>query len=120
MRAEVADINNDGSSELYVFYPLARARHAGRTDRLLSQQQEISERNLPASRQRQPENPKTAEGYQGEDSFAVMENSLVQHFPVYDSADAGAGRTGKMRQVQYTLVASEAAWILREDKVTEF
>lgn len=66
------------------------------------------------------DNPKTAEGYQGEDSFAVVENRLVQRFPVYDSADAGAGRTGKMRQVQYTLVAGEAGWILREDKVTEF
>lgn len=50
----------------------------------------------------------------------MVETTLVQRFPVYDSADAGAGRTGKMRQVQYKLVAGEAGWILREDKVTEF
>lgn len=45
---------------------------------------------------------------------------MGKRFPMYDSADAGAGRTGKMRQVQYRLVASEAGWILREDKVTTF
>lgn len=45
---------------------------------------------------------------------------MGKRFPVYDSADAGAGRAGKMRQVQYRLVAGEAGWILREDKVTAF
>jgi hypothetical protein len=66
------------------------------------------------------DNPKTAEGYQGEDSFAVVENTLIQRFPVYDSADAGTGRTGKMRQVQYRLVPGEAGWVLREGKVAEY
>lgn len=117
VRAEVADINNDGSPELYVF---TRSPGRGMPGELIAysanNKKSLSAIYLPPV----SDNPKTAEGYQGEDSFAVVENSLVQRFPVYDSADAGAGRTGKMRQVQYTLVAGEASWILREGKVTEF
>ena len=66
------------------------------------------------------ENAKTAEGYQGEDEFTVVENALVRRFPVYDSADVGAGRTGKMRQVQYRLMAGEAGWVLSADGVMEY
>ncbi|UVK89186.1 hypothetical protein LOY52_03730 [Pseudomonas sp. B21-051] len=117
VRAEVADLNNDGSPELYVF---TRSPGRGMPGELIAysanKKKSLSEIYLPPV----SDNPKTAEGYQGEDSFSVVENTLVQRFPVYDSADAGAGRTGKMRQVQYTLVAGEAGWILREDKVTEF
>ncbi|MBT9266844.1 PliI family lysozyme inhibitor of I-type lysozyme [Pseudomonas sp. MG-9] len=117
VRAEVADLNNDGSPELYVF---TRSPGRGMPGELIAysanNKKSLSEIYLPPV----SDNPKTAEGYQGEDSFAVVENTLVQRFPVYDSADAGAGRTGKMRQVQYKLVAGEAGWILREDKVTEF
>ncbi|RVD77115.1 PliI family lysozyme inhibitor of I-type lysozyme [Pseudomonas koreensis] len=117
VRAEVADLNNDGSPELYIF---TRSPGRGMPGELIAysanNKKSLSEIYLPPV----SDNPKTAEGYQGEDSFAVVENTLVQRFPIYDSADAGAGRTGKMRQVQYKLVAGEAGWILREDKVTEF
>jgi len=117
VRAEVADINNDGSPELYVF---TRSPGRGMPGELIAysanNKKSLSAIYLPPV----SDNPKTASGYQGEDSFAVVESTLVQRFPVYDSADAGAGRTGKMRQVQYKLVAGEAGWILREDKVTEF
>jgi hypothetical protein len=65
------------------------------------------------------EDAKAADGYQGEDEFAVVENVLVRRFPVYESADAGAGRTGKMREVRYRLMAGEAGWVLRGDGVTE-
>lgn len=75
----------------------------------------LSEIYLPPVR----ENPKTAVGYQGEDEFAVVENALVQRFPVYDSTDADAGRTGKIRQVRYTLLPGEAGWVLRVLGVTE-
>lgn len=96
--------------------PAPRSRPAGRVDRLLGQpQKSLSEIYLPAV----SDNPKTAEGYQGEDAFSVVENKLVQRFPVYDSADANAGRTGKMRQIEYKLMAGEAGWVMREDKVSE-
>ena len=66
------------------------------------------------------ENAKLAEGYQGEEEFAVVENTLVRRFPIYESADVEAGRTGRMRQVQYRLVAGEAGWVLRGDEVSEY
>ena len=88
VRAEVADINNDGSPELYVF---TRSPGRGMPGELIAysanNKKSLSAIYLPPV----SDNPKTAEGYQGEDSFAVVENTLVQRFPVYDSADAGAG-----------------------------
>jgi hypothetical protein len=66
------------------------------------------------------ENAKAAEGYQGEDEFAVVEGVLVRRFPVYESADEGAGRTGRMREIRYRLVAGEAGWVLRGDGVVEY
>lgn len=117
VRAEVADLNNDGSPEIYI---ATRAPGRGMPGGLVAysanNKKSLSEIYLPPV----SDNPKTAEGYQGEDAFAVVENRLVRRFPVYDSADANAGRTGKMRQVLYKLMAGEAGWILREDKVTEY
>jgi len=49
-----------------------------------------------------------------------VENALVRRFPVYESADAGAGRTGKMRQVRYRLEAGEAGWVFRGGEVSEY
>jgi hypothetical protein len=117
VRAEIGDLNNDGSPEIYVF---TRIPGRGMPGELIAysanNKKSLSEIYLrPVS-----DNPNIAEGYQGEDSFAVVENTLVQRFPVYDSTDAGAGRTGKMRQVQYTLVTGEAGWVLRGDKVAEY
>ncbi|VVP76416.1 hypothetical protein PS925_00051 [Pseudomonas fluorescens] len=117
VRAEIADLNNDGSPEIYVFTRISGRGMPGDVIAYsANNKKSLSEIYLPPV----SDNPKIAEGYQGEDSFAVVENALVQRFPVYDSTDASAGRTGKMRQVQYTLVAGEAGWVLREKKVAEY
>jgi hypothetical protein len=116
-RAEVADLDRDGSPEIYVF---ARSPGRGMPGELVAyaanRKKSLSEIYLPAV----SENAKMAEGYQGEEEFAVVENMLVRRFPIYDSADVEAGRTGRMRQVQYRLMAGEAGWVLREGEVTEY
>ena len=116
VRAEVADLDRDGSPEVYVFI---RSSGRGMAGELVAysanRKKSLSEIYLPLV----SDNPKIAEGYQGEDEFAVTENALVQRFPVYDGADAGSGRTEKMRQVQYRLIPGEAGWVLRVSKVTE-
>ncbi|MGG7649292.1 hypothetical protein ACQ4OB_14870 [Pseudomonas sp. ES4] len=117
VRAEVADLDRNGSPEIYVFI---RSPGRGMPGELIAyaanRKKSLSEIYLPPV----SENPKTAVGYQGEDEFAVVENALVQRFPVYDSTDADAGRTGKIRQVQYTLMPGEAGWVLRALGTTEY
>ena len=116
-RAEVADLDRDGSPEIYVF---VRSPGRGLPGELVAyaanRKKSLSAIYLPPV----SEDPKIAEGYRGEDEFAVVENTMVQRFALYDSADASAGRTGKMREIQYRLMPGEAGWILRRQKVTEY
>jgi len=56
----------------------------------------------------------------GHDEFAVIENTLVQRFPIYKKGDSNAKPTGKTRQVQYKITAEEAGWTLKIDKVLEY
>ena len=117
VRAQVADLDRDGSPEIYVF---VRSSARGMAGELIAysanRKKSLSSIYLPPV----SDNPKIAEGYQGEDEFAVTEHALVQRFPVYDGADAGARRTGKVRQVQYRLIPGEAGWLLRISEVTEY
>lgn len=117
VRAAVADLDRDGSPEIYVF---VRSAGRGLPGELIAyaanRKKSLSAIYLPPI----SEDPKAAEGYRGEDEFAVVENALVQRFPLYDGIDAGAGRTGKMRKIQYRLMPGEAGWILKRDGVTEY
>jgi len=76
----------------------------------------LSDINLPA------DDPKSKDlaGFNGGDEFAVVENSLVRRFSLYDGASSDAKKTGKTRQIQYKLKPGEASWQLVVDKVTEF
>ena len=61
--------------------------------------------------------PGAADGYLGQDEFAVLEGVLGRRFPIH--GDGGA-LTGKTRQMQYRLAAGEAGWTLKPDRITEF
>lgn len=116
-RVEVADLDRDGSPEIYIF---VRSPGRGLPGELVAyaanRKKSLSVIYLPPV----SEDPTIAKGYRGEDEFAVVENTLVQRFALYDSADTSAGRTGKMREIQYRLMPGEAGWILRRQKVTEY
>ena len=43
--------------------------------------------------------------------MAVVESEFAHRFPIGE---------GRMRQLQYRLVAGEAGWILKFDRMTEF
>jgi hypothetical protein len=58
-----------------------------------------------------------ADGYWGQDGFAVLEGVLGRRFPIHDESRAPPGR---MRQLQYVLDAREAVWILKVDRILEF
>jgi len=66
------------------------------------------------------DNPDAGGGYMGHDEFAVVENHLLQRFPIYLEGDTNAEPSGGMRQLQYRLIRGEAGWLLVTDKIVEY
>jgi hypothetical protein len=115
--AELADLNADGSPELYVY---VRAAGSGSSGSLAAysanRRRSLSEIALPAL----ADTPGADKGYMGHDQFAVVENRLVRRFPVYKDGDTHAAPTGGVRQLQYKLVPGEAMWQLVVDRIVEY
>lgn len=108
--AEVADLNADGSPELYI-YITSLDKRGSVIAFSANSKKSLSYINLPELTSDQ------ANGYRGGDEFTVIENSFARRFPTYGS-DGRA--TGKIRQFQYRLKAGEASWQLVVENVTEF
>ncbi len=115
--AEVADLNVDGSPELYVYVTSAGSGSYGSLVAYASNKRKsLSEIYLPPLK----ENAKASQGYMGHDEFAVVESTFVQRFPIYRPGDTNAKPTGGTRQLQYKLVPGEAGWILKLDRVVSY
>jgi len=115
--AEVADLNVDGSPEIYVYVTSAGSGSYGSLVAYsANRRKSLSEIYLPPVTQ----DKVASKGYMGHDEFAVVESVLVQRFPVYRDTDANAKPTGGMRQLQYKLVPGEAGWLLQVDRVVEY
>jgi hypothetical protein len=115
--AEVADLNVDGSPEIYIYVTSAGSGSYGSLVAYsANNRKSLSEVYLPPV----SENPKAAAGYMGHDEFAVVESSFVQRFPIYREGDANAQPSGKTRQLQYKLKQGEAGWVLRLDRTVEY
>lgn len=110
-RIEVADINVDGSPELYVY------GFDGNSQTLLAWS---SNKNKSVSQITLPEFGENADGHRGGDEFAVVEGILGRRFPIYPDNQPESKPTGKLRQIQYKLHAGEAGWLLKVDKVIDF
>ncbi len=114
--AEVADINADGSPEIYVYVTsVGSGSYGSLVAYSANQRQSLSEIYLPPVTQ----DKTLSKGYMGHDDFAVVEGVLVRRFPVYHDTDTNANPTGGTRQIQYQLVPGEAGWILKVDRVFE-
>lgn len=118
VKAQVADLNGDGSPELYVF---VRSDGSGSYGRVAAWS---ANRRLSLTEIFVPEpaevSKKAAKGYRGHDEFDIVEGCLVRRFPIYRQGDVNAAPTGKTRQIQYKLHAGEAGWVMRPDKVVDF
>jgi len=115
--AEVGDLNVDNSPEVYVYTQSAGSgSYGGLIAYAANNRKSLSEIYLPPV----AENPEASKGFMGHDEFRVVENTLVQRFPVYKEGDTNAAPTGGTRQLQYKLEAGEAGWVLRVDKVGEY
>jgi hypothetical protein len=111
-RIEAADINTDGSPELYVygFDDTSQTVLAWSANNKKS----LSQISLPDL------DPAQSKGYRGGDEYAVVESILARRFPIYPEDPANTKPTGKTRQIQYKLHPGEAGWLLKADKVIEF
>jgi hypothetical protein len=112
--AEVADLNVDGSPEVYVYVKSTGADAKGSVIAYVANKR----KSLSiASMAPLSDTPIAADGYQGQDEFAVLEGVLGRRFPIHDGSGA---LTGKTRQMQYKLTTGEAGWTLQPDRTTEF
>ncbi|MEI7870435.1 MAG: PliI family lysozyme inhibitor of I-type lysozyme [Candidatus Methylumidiphilus sp.] len=115
--AEVADLNVDGSPEIYVYATSAGSGSYGSLVAYAANKgKSLSEIYLPSLQ----DDAKAAKGYMGHDEFRVVENGLVRRFPVYGDKDTNAQPTGGTRQIQYKLKAGEAGWVLKPARVDNF
>lgn len=114
--AEVADLNADGSPEIYVYVTSAGSgSHGSLVAYSANRRKSLSGIYLPPV----TEDKVASRGYMGHDEFAVGEGVLVRRFPIYRNTDTNANPTGGTRQLQYKLVPGEAGWILKLDKIVE-
>lgn len=113
--AEVADLDVDGSPEIYVYVVGAGAEARGELVAFsANRKKSLSVIALPEL------SAAASDGYRGRDEFAVLENVLGRRFPIFGKDGNPAAPTGRMRQLQYKLEPGEAGWLLRLDRTTEF
>ncbi len=117
MGAEVADLDADGSPELYVY---VQGPGPDRRGSLLAfganKRKSLSLVTLPALDTHRG----AAKGYRGGDEMAVVENRFVRRFPLYGKGGDASRPTGRTRQLLYKLARGEASWVLRLDRMTEY
>jgi hypothetical protein len=111
--AEVADLNGDGSPEIYTYINSAGSGAYGSLAAYAANDKKsLSEIYLPPL----VDDKESSRGYMGHDEFAVVESYLVRHFPIYVKGDTNANPTGGTRQLQYKLKQGEASWVLNLEK----
>ena len=113
--AKVADLNGNGTPEIYVFVQGAGSGSYGELAAYaVTKGSDLSPIYL------QELSGSTAQGYRGHDQFEVVEGCLVRRFPIYNLGDINAKATGGERQICYKLIPGEASWMLRPTSVLKF
>ena len=108
--AQIADINADGSPEIYVYVNSAGSGSYGTLVAYsANNKKSLSGIYLPSLE----DDKKNAVGYMGHDEFKIMKSTLSRSFPVYNDGDANCCPKGGTRQLQYKLIAGEAGWQLK-------
>ena len=114
INAEVEDLNSDGSPELLICTQSIGSGSYGNVYAFsVNNKKSISQVYFQPT----AENKKINQWYMGHDEFSVLENSLIQRFPIYQENDSNANPTGGTRQVSYTLIDGEAMRKLEVNQV---
>ena len=108
--AEVADLNSDGSPEIYVYINSAGSGAYGSLVAYSTNNKKSLTGIYLAPLE---DDKKNSVGYMGHDEFAVVESSLARRFPIYKKEDSNAKPTGGTRQLQFKLIEGEASWQLK-------
>jgi hypothetical protein len=108
--AQVADLNSDGSPEIYIYTVSdGSGAYGSLVAYSANKKRSLSDIYLPPLE----EDGKNSRGYMGHDSFKIKDNVLVRTFPVYQKSDPNCCPTGGKRMLEYTLVPGEAGWKLK-------
>jgi hypothetical protein len=116
-RTEIADVNSDGSPEVYVYIASAGSGSYGS---LLAYVVEQGAGLSPISLPDMGDDEEASDGYMGHDEFAVVETSLIRRFPIYLPGDVNAEPSGGTRNVVYKLERSGDQWLLRRERITDY
>ena len=115
--AEIADLNNDGSPEIYVYITSAGSGSYGSLIAYSANNKKSLSGIYLAPLE---DDKKNSVGYMGHDEFTIIENSFARRFPVYNEGDANCCPKGGTRQLQYKLKMGEASWQLKLYNSVEF
>lgn len=105
--AEAADLNRNGSPEIYVYSSTYGSGSFGKIYAF-----EFLPTSFDAIRT-EPLLPMLAEGYMGHDSFKIENGQLVREFPIYRAGDTNARPTGGTRKIWYELREIEKKLVLK-------
>ena len=115
--AEVEDLNSDGSPELLVY---TRSKDNFGLGNVYA----FSVNNLKSMSQVYfppiSENEKINQGHIGNDEFSLVENKLVQKFPIFEADGSNLNATGVTRQIIYKLIEGEAMRKLEVESISEY
>jgi hypothetical protein len=101
---QVDDLNRDSYPDLLLYiYTDSNAVH-GTVYCLLS---EANKSLVPCYIPDVSYDPKVNKGYRGHDRFSLLEGTLLQRFPVYNTGDADDKPTGGTRTLMYQVVKAE-------------
>jgi Periplasmic lysozyme inhibitor of I-type lysozyme len=108
--ADIADIDLDGSPEVYVFVTNAGSGSYGSLIAYsANNKKSLSQIYLPDLM----EDKKNSIGYAGHDEMAIIETTFSRRFKVYDK---NYKPTSTVRQLQYKLAKGESGYVLKLDK----
>lgn len=104
LKTEVDDLNNDGFPDLVLYVYAPGEKSVGNVIGISSVKNESF---MPIMFPDIVNDPKLRIGYEGYDTFMLMEGTLMRRFPVYTVDSTGPKPSGMHRQIQYGVVPAE-------------
>lgn len=111
LNAEVEDMNGNGLPEILIYVSEGYQGYGKVIAYSMYSRRSMGQVYFPGIR----DNPSASQGYMGGDEFSLVENTLVQRFPIYRNGQ----RTGQMRQIQWQMVMGENSPAFRIANVNE-